>query len=805
MGGPLEGLRAVDLTTTLTGAHISQTLADFGADVVRVEPPGGSPLRTQPAWPFWARGSRSIVLDLTRVDDRSVAQDLAAGADVVVETWRPGVAERLGLGDDELRSRNPRLVYASVTGFGRSNPWSHLKGYEQVVLAKIGGLDAFSGLSDRPGPSYVAAPYCTFTASQLALHGILAALFERETSGVGQRVDTTLVQGILAHDTWNWLILQIIAKFGDAFTAAPPAEQDKLVPNSPLFFRLMVAQAADGRFMQFSQTTDRLWEAFTRITGLDELLVQPEWKGAPDSDDPDVRIAFWERALLAVRAKTYDEWLAAFDAEPDVWAEMFRHGSELLHHPQMVHDHRTVVINDPAVGPVLQPGPIVQMTATPATLGRAASALAADDDDVRAALAPTRAVGTDARGSAPSDPPLAGVTVIELGTFFAAPFGATLLADLGARVIKVEQLDGDPIRHIMPFPEVGGIKVLQGKESVAVDMASGAGREIVLELVRRADVVLQSFRAGVAERHGYTGEELLAVNPDLVYVNAPGYGVDGPCGHRPAFAPTIGAGSGLAYRNIGGIDNLPQDPGLSLEEVKRAGMRLAGATMTLGQADGFSAVGVATALLLGLLARRRGAPGQVLSTSMLSTMAHTLSEDMVEYEGRELLRTPDRDLFGLGARYRLYETADGWVFLAAPDDDDWENLAGFFELDRSLRGDDDALAAELTERFLGASAREWEARLTALDVTCVEVARGPVEKVVMSAGGMGETLGIVTPMTHAVVDDYPRLLPTVRLSRSGGVAGPAPLCGAHTDAVLTELGYAPERIATLRDAGVLGG
>ena len=89
--------------------------------------------------------------------------------------------------------------------------------------------------------------------------------------------------------------------------------------------------------------------------------------------------------------------------------------------------------------------------------------------------------------------------------------------------------------------------------------------------MRRADVVLQSFRAGVAERHGYTGPEMLAVNPDLVYLNAPGYGTDGPCGHRPAFAPTIGAGSGLAYRNIGGIENLPQVPDLPVDDVKRAG------------------------------------------------------------------------------------------------------------------------------------------------------------------------------------------------------------------------------------------
>ena len=102
MGGALDGLRAVDFSNTLTGAHISQLLADFGADVVLVEPPGGNQLRAQPAWPFWARGKRSVVLDLKNDDDASAAHALATQADVVVETWRPGVAERLGLAYDDL-------------------------------------------------------------------------------------------------------------------------------------------------------------------------------------------------------------------------------------------------------------------------------------------------------------------------------------------------------------------------------------------------------------------------------------------------------------------------------------------------------------------------------------------------------------------------------------------------------------------------------------------------------------------------------------------------------------------------------
>lgn len=805
MAGPLDGLRVVDLSNTIVGTQMSQLLADYGAGVVHVEPPGGSPLRSQPAWPFWGRGKRSIVLDLKDAADRDTARSLAAAADVLIETWRPGVAERLGLGYEELSATNPRLVYASVTGFGRDNPLSHLKAYEPIVMAKIGALDGFTPLSDRPGPSFVTTPYTAWSGGQLGVQAVLAALVEREASGAGQRVESTMVQGLLAHDTWNWVLRMIIKRYADAYTPAPPADHDELVPNTPLFFRLMVGLSKDGRWMQFSQTTERLWQAYLRMTGLDAVLAQPGMADAPDSEDPKKRVAFWEQALAAVRERTYDEWLAAFVEEPDVWAEMFRSGTELLHHPQVVHDRRTVTIDDPKCGPVLQPGPLAVMDATPAELGRAAPALDEHAAELRgeaASAAPAAGPATAAGGA--SAPPLAGVTIVELGTFYAAPFGATILADLGARVIKIEQLDGDPMRTIMPFPEVGGIKVLQGKESVAVDMASPEGREIVLELVRRADMVLQTFRAGVAERHGYTAADLLAVNPDLVYLNAPGYGVDGPMGHCPAFAPTMGAGSGLGYRNVGGPKNLPQGPDLTLDEVKRYSMRLSTASMGVGHADGFSALGVGTAMLLGLLAKRLGAPGQAMTTSMLATMAHTLSEDMVEYAGRAEAEIPDPDLYGLGPLWRLYEAADGWVFLAAPDDGDWAALRAELDLADDLRGDPDALAAALEERFRSRPAGEWEAALTALDVACAEVAKGPVDEVVMFSGGMGALMGIVCDQTHPVMGDYQRLTPLARFSRSAGVAGPAPLCGEHTDRVLTELGYDEARITALRDAGVIG-
>jgi crotonobetainyl-CoA:carnitine CoA-transferase CaiB-like acyl-CoA transferase len=191
-----------------------------------------------------------------------------------------------------------------------------------------------------------------------------------------------------------------------------------------------------------------------------------------------------------------------------------------------------------------------------------------------------------------------------------------------------------------------------------------------------------------------------------------------------------------------------------------------------------------------------------MMTSMLSTMAHTLSEDMVEYEHRSPLPMPSAELFGLSARYRLYRTADGWVFLAAPSEKEAMALRRALDLGENL--DDEDLAAVLEARFTEKSADEWERELSAHDVTCAAVVTGPIEEVVMLSGGMGRELGIVTETSHPVLGDYSRLTPLVRYERLGGVAGPAPLCGDQTDAVLAELGFDNDQIAHLRKARVLG-
>ena len=550
----------------------------------------------------------------------------------------------------------------AISGFGESGPYAGVKGYEAIVQAKIGAFHQASGMTSRPGPSFVNVPSCTSSVAQLAVHGALAALIERLRSGMGQKVVTSLAQALAAHDTWNGMVAHVAKQYPDAFQNIPPVDEDG-VPTSGLMFRLITGMTADGRWLQFSQTADRLFRALMRSVDLEWMFADPEWAAVPDFEDSAHRNRFWEILLRNVQARTLAEWNEAFDADQDVWAEVFRHGDEVLDHPQFGYDGDVIEVDDPGArsryaSRRLWSGSVpARRTRSPpprrwTTFSR-----------------PIARVETAGRQRARPDPrdrrmPLQGILVLELGAQYAAPFGATLLTDLGARVIKLEPLEGDNIRYMTSFPDFSGVKVMQGKESLAIDITSTEGLEIVYQLVERADVVLQSFRAGVAQRRGLSAAHLQARNPRLVYVSAPAYGEAGPCGRRPAYAPTIGA----AWASPGATSrgSCRNDAGLSVDEVKAASMQLRAGSMGAAHADGYSALGVGTGLFFGIYLRERGLGAQHLATSMLLTTAHAMADDIVQYPGRPDLAMADPELYGLNACYRLYPAATGWVMLAVP-------------------------------------------------------------------------------------------------------------------------------------------
>jgi crotonobetainyl-CoA:carnitine CoA-transferase CaiB-like acyl-CoA transferase len=804
----LGGLTVVDLSWGLAGALASLVLADFGAEVVRVEPPGGDVLRKHPAFPFWGRGKKSAVLDLGSEGGRREARQLAERADVLLVGFRPGAAERLGLGYAELAMVNPGLIYTSITGFGTRGPYAHVQGYEGVVVAKMGGMAHVAGMAPRPGPAFTAAPYASFGAAQLALQGMLAALYLRERTGRGQRVETSLAQGLAAHDPWEWFLRILCERYPEAYTPAPPYSE-RGVPASGFAFRLLVCLSKDGRWLQFSQTSPHLFEAFLKALGLEWMREDPAWRTAPDFETEAERERFWEILLEAARQKTVAEWDEISSKEPNVWAEVFRTTREALDHRQMRHNGHVVRIDDPHVGPTEQLGPLVRMMRTPAA-PRCASRLGEHTETVLASPVAERIAARETRPLPRRA--LEGVTILELGLWYAAPYGSALLADLGARVIKIEPLAGEPMRHIMPVPDAGAIKVLQGKESVAVDLDKPEGREIVRRLAGKADLALVSYRAGVAERLGVDYPSLRAANPRLVYLNAPGYGIDGPCARKPAFAPTIGAAAGAGLLQAG--PSIPHGAGLDLETIKQASIRLNWAAQAPGNADGCSALAVGTALLLGLVARERTGEAQEMLTSMLCSTSYALSDDAVRYAGQPPRPSPDPLLHGMSALYRLYETSEGWIFLACPQEKEWQRLSAALSAETNLAADprfrtpdardrhDDALANVLAAIFRRRTAAEWEERLVPAAVACVEVAPGPVARAAMNDPVFREA-GFLAEVEHPTFGRHRRLAPLVDLSLTPGEARPAPTLGMHTGSVLREIGYGDREIEALSDRGVV--
>src|SRR6201996_997790 len=182
--GPL-----VDLSTTLPGAQATQFLADCGAEVVMVEPPDGSPLRNLAGWPALLRGKRSVTLDLHNDADLERLRALLRRADVMVNTLRPTTAERIGLAHDALSKAYPRLVVATITGWGSTGPFRDYKGWEALVMAKTGVMQEKRGPTSRPGPAYTTFAYASWGAAHAAVQGLLAALLERDASGLGQIVE----------------------------------------------------------------------------------------------------------------------------------------------------------------------------------------------------------------------------------------------------------------------------------------------------------------------------------------------------------------------------------------------------------------------------------------------------------------------------------------------------------------------------------------------------------------------------------------------------------------------------------------
>ncbi|MGE0877444.1 MAG: CaiB/BaiF CoA transferase family protein [Acidimicrobiia bacterium] len=379
MTGTLDGIRVVDLSLGIAGPMATGQLADHGASVVRVEPPGGDPYRPFVSHQAYDRGKQSVVADLHSAEGLAMVHRLLAAADVVVVGWAPGVAAALGLDYPTLSERYPRLVVCSLTGYGPSGPDRDRPGYDSLVSARLGAVS--ESLAERGAPVFLSVPIASVGTALLAVIGIMAALLEREDTGRGQEVDTTLLDGALAFISMFWERLE---RFEE------PTKSRPLPGDPPSRYRLLVRtfRCSDGEYLGIHTGANGSHARLMEAVGLSER-VPPAPPGQQEKKEllteEGARILADELPVI-MASRPRHEWLALF-RERDVTAIPLLAQTEAFHAPQVEHNELIVTVDDPELGVLEQVGIAARMFDSPGVVRGPAPLPGADLDAVLAELA----------------------------------------------------------------------------------------------------------------------------------------------------------------------------------------------------------------------------------------------------------------------------------------------------------------------------------------------------------------------------------------------------------------------------------
>ena len=369
----LDGIRVLDLTQVMAGPFCTMLLCDMGADVIKVEPPAGDSTRRMPgavgtdspSFNAVNRGKHGVVVDLKQAAGRDTVRRLAVRADVLVENYRPGVLTRLGLGYDELAIRHPGLVYASISGYGRTGPSAGKGGFD-LVAQGVSGLMSVTGAAGGP-PVRVGVPITDLGAGLFALTGILAALLARAGTGRGQLVDTSLVDAGVALSIW-----EATQYFSGRGVPAPMGSAHRM--NAPY----QAIRCEDG-YVTLGAANDR---SFRRLC---DTLGHPEWADDPDYLDDAHRVrnrvalAARIEAVMASRGRAH--WLALFDTH-DIPCGPINDYAQALTDPHILARGLVVETDHPTLGRIKTLGTPLKLSDTPLTPGRPAPQLGQHTDAV---------------------------------------------------------------------------------------------------------------------------------------------------------------------------------------------------------------------------------------------------------------------------------------------------------------------------------------------------------------------------------------------------------------------------------------
>ncbi len=789
----LSDYRILDLTDDrgLIGGMI---LADLGADVIAIEPPAGNAARRRGpfadgsneggiedslVWQSYARGKRSAAIDLESEAGRAQFIELARTADAMIESADVGAMDTLGLGYDALSAVNPGLVHVAITPFGSSGPKAGWAATDITVAAAAGPMIQ-SGDKDRP-PLRVGLPQTALHAGAEAALGVLMGLHERKRSGLGQFVDVS-AQAAYAQATQSGIIAaannsgQFLRSAVGA--ALGPLEirlfwpcKDGHVAITYLFGaaigpftdRLMQYALEEGYCDQ--ATRDKDWLNYTNLIlsgqePISEYLRCCDVVGALCADKTKAELfqVAQERRLLIVPVSTMDdldenEHLAA----RSYWRDVERDGQT-----------------------VRFPGPFARLSETPIEYNRPAPMLGEHTDEVLTEVRQA-AILNRANAATPNLPPLSGLKMLDLMWVMAGPAGTRALCDFGVNTVRIESSTRiDTARTLQPFiddeatqPEGSAMfhNMNAGKRMMTVDPAKPQGRELILDLVRWADVVTESFTPRAMRGWNLTWETIHEVNPRAIMMSSCLMGQDGPLAEFAGFGNLAAAFAGFTPL-CGWPDRSPAGP--------------------FGAYTDYVAPRFASAALLAALDERdRTGQGQYIDVSQMEAAIHFLTPAFLQYRltGEKWLADGNNDPYMSPHGVFPSEGEDQWVAIACRNDAD---------------------RAALESVLNGAALEDWTAARTADDaMNTLQAAGVPAHAVQDSAACFADPQ--LQHRNHFVELEHPTqgrsVVEGARIVFGRSPAGRpqvAPTMGADNDHVLREiLGYTDNQIVELVASGAL--
>ncbi len=737
MPGALDGIRVIDFGQYISGPLAAVMLADQGAEVIHVDPPGG------PRWKhasdaFFNRGKQRITLDLKSDEGLSTARKLIAGADVVIENFRPGVMERLGLGAETCCESNPQLIYCSLPGFAADDSRAQIQAWEGILHAATDNSTPRVGEEpegwDWSRPFYSAVPLASNFAAFLGATGIVLALIARHRSGRGQRVEVPMYDAMFT----------LIGHSG-AYV-----NEKGLHPPAPIHMRGSGAfRCSDGKYVQFDTSSARHLVWFAREAGITnwgpDLLDIDRLKDQAANQQLHARL----RELFLTRTAYEWEEIGNRAGAAIGWC---RSVAEWIANEHARQIGAVVEVDDPELGPTWMAGLPVQLSATPAKVRGPRHRLDEDRNAILGSLdSPPR---TSTPGPEPNlQHPLEGVKVLDLCVALAGPTCGRLLLEYGADVIKISA----------PQQGVGGY-LNRGKRSVLLDLSSFEAQKVFWKLVEEADVVIENLSPGTADRLGIGYEEVSVRRPNIVYTSLSAYGHSGPWTNRRGWERQGQAVAGIMERT--GEPNSVLGP--------------------YNLADIGTGVMGSFATCLALYHRFRTGEGQRAFASLAQTCTYHQTPYMLEYEGQVADEPRGYDALGTGPLNRYYRASDAWFFVATPA----ENVAALTQV-VGLEDVNDAakLEAALEGHFATQPAEAWVQRLCEAGISAHRVT--PVADVMRDGSARKRGLSISQLVDEVGETTAPGI--SIRLSRTPLRAGDPPRRpGSDAAEILREIGMEDE-------------